>query len=573
MPGIRRSALLVLAVLAGGAANDFGLEDATGISKFEPKGAFGDYMAGRLAVQQGDLDIAADRLHAALAQDAGVPEVANQAFIAAVLAGRPDAARLAMGVADNAVAQLVLANRDAKNESWEQAEARFAALPRQGLTQVLRPLLIAWAQQGARRTAAALAGLQPVLEEQRFRGVMALHAALIADLGGFNGDAARLYEVAQAAYGGLNLRLGQILANWQARGGNEEDARRTVRDMVGVNGDLALAREALERDVGIRPVRNATDGLAEAYLAMAATLRQQNANDSAQALLRLALDVREDFTAAQLLLADIQEGSKQFDAAARTLAGVPPSDPLAVVVTLRRANLLDSTGQEAEAARMLEALAQEYPDRPEPLIQIGDSLRRRNRFGEAAEAYDRAVARIATPSRANWPLFYARGIAYERDNQWPKAEADFEYALQLAPDQPNVLNYLGYAWVERGHQMDRARRMIERAVEQRPNDGAFVDSLGWVQLRQGDTEGALKNLERAVELQPEDPVINAHLGDALDAVGRRREAEFQWRRALNLNPEPADQARIERKLREAEAAPATRTASPGPGPSPSPGVP
>ena len=564
MPGIRRSALLVLAMLAGGAANDFGFEDASGVSKFEPKGAFGDYMAGRLAEQQGDLDIAADRLRGALAQDAAVPEVANQAFIAAVLAGRPDAARLATGVADNAVAQLVLANRDAKNENWEQAEARFAALPRQGLTQVLRPLLIAWAQQGARRTTAALAGLQPVLEEQRFRGVMALHAALIADLGGFNGDAARLYEVAQAAYGGLNLRLGQILASWQARQGNEEEARRTVRDMVGVNGDLALARDALERDVENRQVRNATDGLAEAYLAMAATLRQQNANDSAQALLRLALDVREDFTAARLLLADIQEGSKQSDAAAQTLAGVPPSDPLAVVVTLRRANLLDGAGQEVEATRMLEALAQEYPDRPEPLIQIGDSLRRRNRFHEAAEAYDRAVARVATPSRANWPLFYERGIAYERDGQWAKAEADFEYALRLAPDQPNVLNYLGYAWVEQGHEVDRARRMIERAVEQRPNDGAFIDSLGWAQLRQGDTTGALKNLERAVELQPEDPVINAHLGDALHAVGRRREAEFQWRRALNLNPEPADQARIEGKLREAEAAPATRTAtSPG----------
>ena len=126
-----------------------------------------------------------------------------------------------------------------------------------------------------------------------------------------------------------------------------------------------------------------------------------------------------------------------------------------------------------------------------------------------------------------------------------------------------MLNYLGYAWVERGHEVDRARHMIERAVEQQPNDGAFIDSLGWVQLQQGDNAGALKNLERAVELQSEDPVINAHLGDALDAVGRHREADFQWRRALNLNPEPEDQARIEGKLRDAASPPATRTASPG----------
>ncbi len=565
MRRIRQTALLMLAALVGGAASDFGPDDAPGTSSFQPKGAFGAYLSGRLAVQESDLDFAADQLKAVLAQDAGVPEVANQAFVAAVLAGRPDAARLAMGVADNAVAQLVLANWDARSENWEQAEGRFAALPQQGLTQILRPLLIAWAQQGARRTTAALAGLQPMLDEQRFRGVMTLHAAMIADLGGFTADAARLYEVARIEYGGLNIRLGQILASWQARQGNLEEAKRTVRDMVGANGDMALAREALERSVADRAVRNATDGIAEAYLAMAATLRQQNANDSAQVLLRLALDLREDFTAARLLLADIQEAGKHTAAAADTLASVAPSDALAVVVTLRRASLLDGMGQVDEATRVLEVLSQQFPDRPEPLIQIGDSLRRRNRFSEAVEAYDRAVARIATPSRANWPLFYERGIALERAGQWPKAEADFEYALQLAPEQPSVLNYLGYAWVEQGQNVDRARQMIQRAVEQRPDDGAFVDSLGWVQLRQGDTAGALKNLERAVELQPEDPVINAHFGDVLDAVGRRREAEFQWRRALNLKPEPDDQARIERKLRDAEAAPSTQTASPGHG--------
>ncbi len=566
MRRVGRYALLALSFLAGGAANDFGQESAFGTSKFVPNGAFGAYLDGRFAAQQGDLDIAADRLEAALTQDSGVAEVANQAFIAAVMAGRPSAARLAVGVPDNAVAGLVLADRDARGENWEQAESRFAALPRQGLTQILRPLLVAWAEQGAGHTTAALASLQPALEEPRFRGVMALHAALIADLGGLKPDADRLYQLAQAEYGGLNIRLGQILASWQARQGHLDEAQRTVRDMVGVNGDMALARTALERDMADVVVRNATDGIAESYLAMAATLNQQNANDSAQLLLRLALDLRSDFTAARLLLADIQEAGKRTRAAIDTLADVPQSDPLAAVVALRRANLLDSMGDETEASRMLEVLAQQYPDRPEPVTQIADSLRRHNHFAEAAAAYDRAVARVGTPTRANWPLFYERGIALERAGEWPKAEADFEYALQLAPDQPNVLNYLGYALVEQDRNVDRARRMIERAVEQRPNDGAFIDSLGWVLLHQGDTGGALKNLERAVELQPEDPVINAHFGDVLDAVGRRREAEFQWRRALNLNPEPGDQARIEGKLRAAEAALPTRTASPGSAP-------
>ena len=379
-------------------------------------------------------------------------------------------------------------------------------------------------------------------------------------------DAARLYQVAQAEYGALNIRLGQILASWQARQGNPEEAQRTVRDMVGVNGDMALGRGALEASVADRAVRSPADGIAETYLAMAATLRQQNANDSAQVLLRLALDMRPDFTAARLLLADIQEAGRRTSAAVDTLASVPATDPLADVVALRRAGLVDGLGRPEEAARMLEDIARQHPDRPEPLAQLGDSLRRRSKFAEAAATYDRAVARIGTPTRANWPLFYERGVAFERSGQWPRAEADFQFALELSPDQPNVLNYLGYAWVEQGRHLDRARQMIERAVEQRPNDGAFIDSLGWVLLRQGDKEGALRRLERAVELQPEDPVINAHFGDVLEAVGRVREAAFQWRRALNLKPEPEDQARIEAKLRAAEAAepavPASQPATP-----------
>src|SRR3954453_21954315 len=158
---------------------------------------------------------------------------------------------------------------------------------------------------------------------------------------------------------------------------------------------------------------------------------------------------------------------------------------------------------------------------------MGDLLRRKNRFAEAAEAYGAAISRTGTPNRANWPLFYERGVALERAGKWPEAEADFQYALQLAPDQPNVLNYLAYSWTERGEKLTEARAMLERALGQRSNDGAIIDSFGWVLLKQSETEAALKQLSRAVELQPEDPVINGHLGDALAAPGRLAEAGFR----------------------------------------------
>ena len=148
-----------------------------------------------------------------------------------------------------------------------------------------------------------------------------------------------------------------------------------------------------------------------------------------------------------------------------------------------------------------------------------------------------------------WPLLYSRGICLERIKQWPRAEADFKLALRLKPDQPDVLNYLGYTWVDAGVNLEAGRAMLERAVSLRPRDGAIVDSLGWALYRLGDYSGAVQHLERAVELKADDPTINDHLGDAYWQVGRVAEAVFQWRRAQAMNPEPEQIEPLKEKLR------------------------
>ena len=196
----------------------------------------------------------------------------------------------------------------------------------------------------------------------------------------------------------------------------------------------------------------------------------------------------------------------------------------------------------------------------QPLARLGDILRGRSRWADAARAYDEAIARAGVPIPADWSLFYARGIALERSNRWPQAEADFRRALELSPEQPYVLNYLGYTWVELGQNLAEARGMLERAVELRPNDGNIVDSLGWALFKLGDYPAAVRSLERAVELEPRSSVINDHLGDAYWMAGRRNEAHFQWSRALSLGPEPGEGPRIESKLREGLPAPAAAQA-------------
>jgi tetratricopeptide (TPR) repeat protein len=511
-------------------------------------GVYGDFLAGRFAESQSDPADATDAFLKGLAGRPGDQELLQQAFIAAVMSGRPEAFQLARQLPDNPIAQLLLADQYARAGNWAAAAQGFRALPHQGLTQLLQPLLVAWAQQGAGQTDDALATLRPFVAGQRFRGIFALHAGMIADLGGRQADAAQFYPIAQAEMPQMNLRLAQILASWDARSGQPAAAQRTLASLAEGSPDVTIAIPALEANSADRPVATPIEGIAEAYLAFGGALRAEDSHEYAMLMLRLALDLRPGLTAARLLAADVLANDQHIDAALQMLASVPANDPLGAVIRLRRVGILMQANRSDEALRELDRIAADYPDSPLPAIQRGDILRSKERYADAIVAYSAGIAKLGQPGGEDWPVFYDRGIAYEQSHQWRKAEADFRRALQLAPDQPYVLNYLGYSWADKGEHLAEAQQMIQKAAERRPNDGAITDSLGWVMLRQGNVADAVQVLERAVELEPEDPTINGHLGDAYLAAGRALEAQYQWRRALTLNPDPEDTAKLEAKL-------------------------
>jgi tetratricopeptide (TPR) repeat protein len=545
---IHRAVLLALTLLSACAAADPSPDPTTRHADGTASGLFGAFLDGQFAMSQVDPAEAATQYLRALAADPTNAELAQQAFVACALSGRQEAIQLARQLPSNQAAQLLLGDSDARSGNWAAAEQRFRALPRQGLTQLLQPLLVAWAQAGAGHPDAAVATLRSLIEGPRFRGIYTLHAAMLLDLAGANAAAAQYYGLAQGEFPGLDLRLAQILASWQVRSGHPGDAMRILAQVSQNTPYLGIALPALMADSNRRVVTRATDGIAEAYLAMAGALRQQDASDFAMLLLRFALDLRPDLTAARLMAADILAGEQHPDFAMQMLAPIADDDPLGAPARQQRAMLADRLGHTDEALHELTRLAHDYPDSPLPEAQIGDILRMKQRYSEAIAAYDQAAARLKASGRDDWVIFYARGIAYDRAHQWQKAQADFEHALALSPDQPAVLNYLGYSWADAGQHLTQARQMIEKAVQQRPNDGAIVDSLGWVMLRDGDVEGAVKTLERAVELEPQDATINGHLGDAYWAAGRKLEATYQWRLALTFNPEPEDAAKLEAKL-------------------------
>ena len=550
MSRIPRAVLLTLTLLSACAAADPSAGLATAPSGGAGSGMYGTFLDGQFAMAQADPSEAAAWYLRALAADPTSPELAQQAFLASALSGRQEAAHLARQLPDNQAAQLLLGNTEARAGNWPAAEQRFRSLSRQGLTQLLQPLLVAWSQAGAGNADAAIATLRPQIEGQHFRGVYALHAAMILDLAGNNAEAARYYHLAQADFPGLDLRLAQILASWNVRNGHQAEAMQML-DQVAQNAPyLAIALPGLIADSNKRVVTRATDGLAEAYLALAGALRQQDAGDFAMLMLRFSLDLRPDFTAARLMAAEILTTQDHADFALQMLAPVADDDPLGAPARLQRATLEDRLGNTDQALRELARLSQDYPDSPLPDAQIGDIQRLRGHFPEAIVAYNKAIDRLKTSGPTAWLLYYSRGIAYDRSHEWPKAQADFEHALALAPDQPAVLNYLGYSWADADKNLPQAKQMINKAIEQRPNDGAIIDSLGWILLREGNTKAAVTTLEHAVELEPQDSTINGHLGDAYWAAGRRLEATYQWRRALTLNPEPADAAKLEAKLND-----------------------
>ena len=240
---------------------------------------------------------------------------------------------------------------------------------------------------------------------------------------------------------------------------------------------------------------------------------------------------------------------KKPELAIKIYERVPANSPLQRNAQIQLAINLDTLDRTDEAKASLEKLIADNPNDLEAIMALGNIQRGRKQFAECADAYRKGIDTLAKPEKSNWVIYYFRGICYERSKQWAKAEADLKKALELYPDQPHVLNYLGYSWVDQGINLDEGMQMIQRAVEQRADDGYIVDSLGWAYYRLGNYEEAVKHLERAVELKPEDPTINDHLGDAYWQVGRTLEAQFQWSHARDLKPEPEELVKIEAKLK------------------------
>ena len=524
------------------------------LARFSPAG---NYLAARHAGAERDARSASAYYRAALRADPKNPVLLERTFLSVLIDGEIDesvklAERLVQFDKTHRVARLVLGVRALKQKQYATARQNIAQSVRGPIADLTATLISAWALYGSQDSKAAVDSIDKLTGPEWYGLFKDLHAGLIYDAAGNRKEAGKRFEKIYKLDPN-QLRIVEAYGRWSSRNGSKEDALKIYEGFDKVLPQHPLIVEAMNevKDGEKLPPLAETPqaGAAEVLFGLGTSLGRQGGEDLALAYLQLAIYLAPNHPLALMSLADLYEQMKKSELAIKIYQRVPEGSPLRRNAEIQLATNLDAIDRTDEAKKILERQLKERGDDQEAIMALGNILRARKEFAECADVYGKGIANLKNPQRSNWLIFYFRGICNERAKQWPSAEADFKRALELFPEQAHVLNYLGYSWIDQGINLDEGMRMIRRAVEQRPDDGYIVDSLGWAHYRIKEYDEAVKQLERAVELKPQDPTINDHLGDAYWKTGRTLEATFQWAHARDLGPEPDDLKKINEKLR------------------------
>ncbi|MBX2831848.1 MAG: tetratricopeptide repeat protein [Rhodospirillales bacterium] len=521
-------------------------------------GFSGNFLAGKAAQIESQSDYAAQYLLRAYQIDPDNTELRRRAFLALISDGRiSDAADIAKDLQaenpEDLFAALTMMDDAIRDNRYQDAIDIVTQLPQRGINALIAPLANAWLYAGLNKPTQAMAALNEIQGNGSLNPLSEYHRGLIlAYFDDFDG-AERALASAYGDPADAPLRAAEALgAVYERKGQVQKAALLYASYMDRHPQSLAMPFHLARLERGEPPMAtmlSPADGLAEAYLDIATLLSQENAVDPSLLMARYSLSLRPYDDITRLLVGEIMEIQKRFNTAIDVYGAIPHASPHSWNARLRIASSLEQIGDADKAISILEDMVDERKDRPDALIQLGDILRIQGEYSAAASAYNKAIERLGGDALVGWRLLYRRGISHERAGNWKKAESDFLLALEIEPEQPYVLNYLGYSWVDMGMNFDQAEDMLKRAVELQPDDGYIVDSLGWVYYKLGRFDDAVEQLEKAVELKPDDPTINDHLGDAYWQIGRYHEARFQWHRALSFNPTEELRATVEAKIK------------------------
>ncbi|OCP16761.1 MULTISPECIES: tetratricopeptide repeat protein [unclassified Ensifer] len=533
--------------------------DITSVNTFA-----GAFLAARTADTDRDFAAANELYRIALQFEPNNNEVKQRLMITLLMAGKFDdgakiAEQLKSDPAVERITTVIRAIEAIRKREYRNAQKLLNYEGPNDLDRLMNGLLSAWAKFGQGKPKEALAQVNGLEGPDWFRVFKNYHAGAIAIASGDKTTArAKLNDAILDREGGSAapdtfMRAVEALARFEAREGNKQKALDTIavgENMVNNYTPLEALRKNIETGIPQeQQVKNASQGAAAVLFSIGGALNRDGAEDIVSLYLQTARRLDPESADILVMLAGIAENLKKPKEAIELYQSVPEASPMRRLSELQLGLSLASIGKVDEAKKHLKALIDVDPKNIRNYLAYGSVLSDAKEYKEMGELYDRAVDAIGpVPKRGDWTVFFQRGIAYERQKLWDKAEPSFRKALELNPDQPQVLNYLGYSWVDMNINLEEGLDMIRKAVELKPDDGYIVDSLGWAYFRMNRFDDAVVELEKAAELMAGDPTINDHLGDAYWRVGRKLEAVFQWTQTLELKPEEAEIPKIKAKI-------------------------
>lgn len=539
--------------------------------------AVGDYLYGRLAARTKEVGAAADAFARAQADAPGSPELLRDAFFFQLASGdidqaAPYAEKLVArdNTGDDGLALVTLSARALREGRYGEAR-RLADDERiSDYLKATANILRAWAVDATDGPEAALEAMRAHAGKE-YKGFYPLHQGFLAEAGGDSEEARQAFQLAVMSFGGSVevTAYGAFLE----RSGAADEARQFYDLVAGRPGlgqipaerglDRLDAGKAADDYKNVTPAQGAAIAfynIANAILQQTATQRQaaEKAGFHAPAanynmplaFIRLALYLDPSLDDARRLAGSILNEYGDSRKAMEVLSLIPPHSAYYEQSQIDIARALNAQGRGDDAVKTLRRATRAVPHADDAALALAGLYAAQHRDADAVKTLDGLIARHPDDAEDGaWRYYLSRGAALLEMGDWPKAEADLKHAYKLAPEQPSVLNYLGYSWAERGDNLDEAFELIEKAVSLEPNSGAIIDSLGWANYQLGRYDEAVGHLEQAASLEPGDPTITDHLGDVYWRLGRRLEARYQWLRVLELEPDAAMGDEVRAKLK------------------------
>jgi tetratricopeptide (TPR) repeat protein len=519
--------------------------------------SFGDYLSGKFAESNGDNEKSVKFLRDSYTREPGNTDIAASLYSALIATGNIEEAlpiaKKIVGVkkaeeGNDFPPALILAIQTEKEGHYDEAAQYLKSVQKTGFNSLLVPLLQNWLKL-AKKDLKAPVDVKDILPNGKMLlPHIYLNAALINELGGYEEQAKKQYETAANDTKIETLRATEAVANYYFRKGSKEKYEQAVNEYKETHGESIFDSNNYPATLSKPLVSDVNEGFAESLYTIASIFHGVRTPADEVATLRIAIYLRPDFSTAKFLLANAYELTHSYKSAIATYRSIAADSPYYTQSRIMAAYDEAETGNKTFAYTELDKIAEEYPHQISALLAKGDILRTSNDFKQAINAYNTAIARIKTPRAPHWVVYFSRGICYDRIGKFAKTEVDMKKALEMSPDEADILNYLGYSWLVRHRNIAEAKKMIESAYDARPEDPQIIDSMGYALYSAKDYSGAQEYFQRALERIPDDPTVNEHLGDTYWQLGRKREASYQWQRALNDKPDEENKKMLEKKL-------------------------